>query len=751
VKRNRVIALGFVVMASSLLAVGIESLGSLLGVTQFENYTLDWRQQTTPESFQIGRGERESDITLVLFDDFSVMDSIYGWDWISPFPRSHIAELVDAIADAGARTIGLDVYLDRLFPGLNAIDRGDERLRRSIEHAGNVILVTPVVQTDSGPVSAPPHDYFAEVAAGVGTAELPAAFETFRDGALAVRSGSGLAPSFALSLYTHFKRLDVDSLLAAAVDDARIELPGLPRDVGAIDPGWRDGTADPDDFVLPFRLRYVGPPSSSDADAQPGTFTALSSGTISETAALLPGYFEDKVVLLGTGFHEGDRFRTPFFSYEPLPDPSLTSPPEQYGWMYGVEVHANALQNMLDGEYVRALGALPKGLLLVIAAALSGGVALRAGAAWGGTALVATIFGIVLYSFWAWAGYVYVLGGVRLAPLGDPYLWIPVSALSLCAIFSYVGSIGYVSVVEGKDKRFIKRAFSRYLHPDVVAHISEDASALQTGGVRQALTLLFSDLSGFTSISEKLDPQALVALLNEYLDEMTNLVLDEEGYVDKYIGDAIMAFWNAPNEVTNHADRAIRTAIAMQRRMAELNVDWGAELPDYEPLRVRIGVHTGEAVIGNVGGKERVNYSAVGDAVNVAARLEPANKAYGTLNMVSEATLAEASGAYRVRYLDYIRVEGKREPVRVYQLIEEANVPIAVDLQEALTLYEEGMSAYHRGDWTAARALFRKAFEACPSDRPSELYMERCERNITDPRGPDWDFAEDVPKNPQKK
>ena len=271
---SRLRALALIVVAAAGAAYALESLGDLAGVGQFESYTLDLRQQSTVESFQLGMGERESEIVLVFFDEFSVMDPVNGWPWLSPFPRSYLAEIVDSLVAAGARTIGLDVYLDRVYPPLNEIDGGDDLLHDAIERAGNVVLVTPVVATDSGPVSAPPHPYFGDVAAGVGTAEFPAAFETFRDGTLAVRSGNRLEPSFALAIYAQARGLDVDSILDDAMAVGQITLPGMPERVGRIPDDFFDD-AESSSAIVPFRIRYLGPPSSPDASGLPGTFPAV--------------------------------------------------------------------------------------------------------------------------------------------------------------------------------------------------------------------------------------------------------------------------------------------------------------------------------------------------------------------------------------------------------------------------------------------------------------------------------------------
>jgi class 3 adenylate cyclase len=738
-KYRRLVALALIVVSAAVLAAALDAAGGLTGLRAFEDFTLDLRQQTTPESFQAGQSERTSEVVLVLFDEYSVMDTLDGWDWISPFPRAHLAELIDAVSLAGARTIGVDVYLDRLFPGLNEIDRGDELLRESIARAGNVILVTPVEQTDSGPVMTPPHRYFAEVAAGVGSAELPSSFETFRDGTLAVRSGYGIEPSFALALYAHARGLAVDSLLRDAVQTGRLSLPGLPASVGRIPPEWLDDSAESEGSIVPFRIRYVGPPSVADADGPAGTFQASASGTVPDLAAFLPDLFRDKIVLLGTGFHEQDRFRTPFYSYMPAATGGGSTQP--YGWMYGVEIHANVLQNMLDGEYVRPTGLGGRLPLLLLVAALAGGVTFWRGTVWGAAAALLGALLALVYAWWTWAGLVYV-PGAEIFSLGGRFRWVPVGAPMVSGILSYVGSVAYVAVVEGRDKRHIKRAFSKYVTPEIVDEIAEDPAALRLGGQKRSLTILFSDLYGFTTLSENMDPEDLLTLLNEYLADMTQIVLDEGGTLDKYIGDAVMAFWNAPKAFPDHADRALRAAVTMQRRMHDLNRRWREANPSHRDLSVRIGIHTGEVVVGNLGGADRFSYSAIGDAVNLAARLEPANKTYDTLTMVSETTLSAADASrFRIRELDYVAVKGKEEPAKVYELLGEAGVPLVLGKEEALRRYDLGMAEYKKHRWAAAKALFESALEASPDDGPSRLYLRRCEDNIAEPPPPDWDFV----------
>ncbi|MDP2957800.1 MAG: adenylate/guanylate cyclase domain-containing protein [Longimicrobiales bacterium] len=742
-KVQRLLALALVVVASVGVALLSDAFGGLTGISQLEYKTLDWRQTTTMESLQPGAGERESQVAIVFFDEFSITDPELGWAWEQPFPRGHIASVIDAVAAAGASTIGLDVYLELLYPKLNAIDGGDDLLRQAIDRAGNVILVGPVVQTDSGPRLGRPHPFFADVAAGVGAAELPTAFETVREGTLAVRSGIGLQPSFALALYAHAKGFDVDSLLLQTRRWGRIALPGLGATLGEVPESWWEEGTGSNSVVVPFPIRFVGPPSSADAEDAAGAFPAFPSSTVDVTAMLMPDFFRDKIVLIGSGFHDSDKFRTPFFDHDPPPGWAREGDLRPYGYMYGVEIHANALQDMLDERFVRPLGGSGEVLLLLILALIAAGPAFWKGAGAGGVATLAAVGGVVALAFWLWAGEVYGPGG-RYFALGPGFVWLPMATPAVAAFLSYVGSVAYVSVVEGKEKRRIKSIFGTYVPADVVNEIADDPDALRrlNEGERRPLSLLFSDLAGFTTMSERMDPKDLLDYLNGYLQDMTRIVFDEKGTLDKYIGDAIMAFWNAPRPQPDHADRALRTAIFMQRKMVELNNRWRAADPEAEDLVVRIGINTGPVIVGNVGGGLRNDYSALGDAVNLAARLEPANKTYDTLVMASQFTLDAADAkAFRFRELDLIAVKGKVEPVKVYEILEMAGVDLPAHREEAIGHYEAGLKAYKGRDWALATTCFRAALEADPDDGPSAVYLERATEYAAEPPPADWDFV----------
>ncbi len=707
------------------------SVAQITGIEGIELWTLDLRQRTMQEN---RRGE-DGEVVLVLFDE----ESVEEWPYLSPFPRGLLADLVEALDQAGARTIALDVYLDRLYPELNALDGGDDRLREAVQQAGNVVLAAPVESGPDGPELGLPHPDFLEGAAGVGAAELPTPFETVRDGLLVVRSGDGLAPSFALAVYAHSQGLDADSLLAASWEGGRVSLPFMPEELGRIPPSWLRGDGGPE-FALPFPLRFYGPPSSTQAaegnGADRGTFRAYSASYVPVLAQFVPEDFEDRIVLLGSGFHQEEQFRSPFYDDRPQGEDEGI-----YGWTYGVEVHANALQGFLEGRYLHQTGEVANLLLLLLAAAIPAGAVFILGAVAGGVAGILTAAGLAVAALWAFQGGAHLPWGTLWEWEGE-LLWLPVVAPLFSALFAYVGSTVYVAVVEGREKRFIRGAFGKYVSPAVVDEIAERPELLRLGGERRNLSVLFSDLAGFTALSESLSPEELVSLLNEYLSEMTRVVMEEEGTLDKYIGDAIMAFWNAPKDQADHADRALRCALRMQERLAALNRKWQEEGRSSEPFRVRIGVNTDGVVVGNVGGEDRFDYSAIGDGVNLAARLEPANDTYGTRVMASEFTVESATpGLFRLRELDRVAVKGKTAPVRIFEVVALTDTPMDAEGGRMLEHYDAGFAAYRARKWADAEEHFRQALEAHPEDGPSRLLLERCQGFQTDPPPPDWDFV----------
>lgn len=709
---SRAGVLAAIVVAAVAAAVLGSRYGYLTGLEELELLTLDYRQRVFAD--QLRAASDDNLIVLVLFDSTAVR----AWPYLSPFPRPVLAGLIRSVSAAGARTIGLDVYLEQTYERLNAMDGGDDLLRDAIRAAGNVVLVAPTEPTDQGSRMVPPDPFFGDVASGVGAADLPTPFETLRDGLLAVRTEGGLEPSWPLALYAHAQGLDAGAILREAENQGFIDIAGLPRSIGRLPRSWTSGSGG-GQTAHPFTIRFVGPPSRP-GEAEDRAFPAFSASLVSTVAMFSPEFFRDKIVLMGTGFHDSDKFRTPFY------DVPRSDTGELHGWTYGVEIHANALQNLLDRQYIRPAGNAIVWPMLLVLAGLTAGIVFWRGAVWGAGAAVIGALGSSALAFQLF---------------GSSFLWLPIVAPLVVIVAAYLGSTAYVSIVEGRDKRFIKSAFGKFVSPSVVDEIAADPAKLKLGGQARTITILFSDLAGFTSLSEDLEAEAVIVLLNDYLSEMTQLVLDEEGCLDKYIGDAVMAFWNAPKAAPDHADRALRCAIMMQRRLNELNARWKAADPEARELRVRIGINTGEVVVGNVGGKDRFDYSAIGDSVNLGARLEPANKDYGTLVMTSEYTLDAATPEnYRLRELDFMTVVGQRKPVRVYEVLELADGLLEPAKEEALLHYASGMSAYKNRDWELAEQYFKAAVEADPEDGPSKVYLDRARQWVADPPAADWDF-----------
>jgi adenylate cyclase len=316
------------------------------------------------------------------------------------------------------------------------------------------------------------------------------------------------------------------------------------------------------------------------------------------------------------------------------------------------------------------------------------------------------------------------------------HIWLDQLGISLALLVPSltIGAIKFVS--EETQKRFIKNAFSYYLSPKVIDNIIKDPDSFKLGGESRVITTFFSDIAKFSTISEKLAPTDLVALLNEYLSEMTDIVLRYEGTVDKYEGDAIMAFWGAPQSLKDHAARACFAAIDMQARLREMRVNWKQQGKD--ELFVRIGLNSGEAVVGNMGSRTRMDYTVMGDSVNLASRLEGANKYYGTSIMISENVLAEVRDEVVVRKLDRIRVVGKAEPIAVYELICRRG-EIQPEINELLQAYQEGIDLFANRDWTRARNAFKTCLKMDENDGPSQKFIERCNDYLKTPPPKNWD------------
>jgi len=329
---------------------------------------------------------------------------------------------------------------------------------------------------------------------------------------------------------------------------------------------------------------------------------------------------------------------------------------------------------------------------------------------------------------------------------------------------SFVTVTLYNYATEGSQKRFIKSAFSQYLSPKVIDQIIHDPSQLKLGGEKREMTAIFTDVRSFSTISEALgDPEKLVELLNFYLTRMSNIVLDNQGTIDKYEGDAIIAFFGAPVHMSNHASLACRAVVGMKKAEAEINREALAQglitdkvmnslaakgiiksADDIYPLFTRFGINTGDMVVGNMGTPKKMNYTIMGNTVNLAARLEGVNKQYDTGGiLISEYTREHIGSEFVLRPLSRVRVVGINTPLRLYELLDVAS-GASDELIEMVKNWEEAFSLYEKRDFSAARDIFQTIFDKNNADLAAKKYLNRCVKGLSSP--PDekaWDNGVD--------
>jgi adenylate cyclase len=296
----------------------------------------------------------------------------------------------------------------------------------------------------------------------------------------------------------------------------------------------------------------------------------------------------------------------------------------------------------------------------------------------------------------------------------------------------------YRALVEEREKRKVRGAFQQYLSPEVVRRLLENPKLVQPR--KTEITVMFSDIRRFTTISERLDAQELALLLNQYLTSMTKIVFAHNGTLDKYIGDAVMAFWGAPFEEPGHAVNACHASIEMLEQLGELQKQWEAE--GKPRIEIGVGLNTGVASVGNMGSELRYGYTAMGDSVNLAARLEGLNKEYQTRLLVSESTYQAAAGAGLVfRELDLIRVKGKLQPVTIYELLgtREWLDRDGGDWVVRLDLFAQGRERYRQRRWSEARSVFQALLDRWPEDGPSRMFVARCQDYLSQEPEANWD------------
>jgi adenylate cyclase len=389
----------------------------------------------------------------------------------------------------------------------------------------------------------------------------------------------------------------------------------------------------------------------------------------------------------------------------------------------GVEIHATVAGNILDGRFL-IKNNLTRGLdmvLVLIFPLLLAFLLIHAQSTFGGLGIF-----FVFMSIHALLNYL-LFNPLNLL-LGFLY---PGLSLTL----AYVLFEGYRNLVVERRNRYLRMAFSTYVSPELVSAIIQDPDKLKLGGEKRRISVLFSDIRGFTSLSEKIPPETIVTLLNEYLSPMTQIVMGERGTLDKYIGDAIMAIFGAPLDVPDHSRRACQAALYMIEKLEKLNLDW--EKKRWPHISIGIGINTGEAIVGNMGANVRFEYTAIGDTVNLASRLEGLNKLYGTDIIVSKSTLDNLDPSeFLFRELDLVQVKGKERPIPIFELVD--FYPGNLRKTTLVRFFSDALRLYRDRHFYRAREGFADILRTFPDDKPSRVYFERCTNYIAKPPPPDW-------------
>ena len=689
--------------AGAALVLVVWLVGALNG---FEARTWDLRARLLARP-----GKATSQVATILLDQKSLewgrKENALSWPW----PREVYTAVADFCARGGAKALVLDLFFTE--PSVYGVS-DDEAIGNAVAKNGRVVVAMNFGSAQATEKSWPA-DYPRPpiVVSGLEDwvrradprtlvypmAEFPIP-ELWKSAS--VLANADIAPDPSDRVYRRgalFSMFDGRVVPAEALAAYLAGNPG-PR-VISVSPGRLtvDGREVPIDSEGRAVLRYRGPSATHMALTAAAVVQAdlqLQEGT---APALKPDVVKDKYVFYG--------YSAPgLFDLKPSP---------MKGDYPGVEIHATMLDNLLSGDFMRPV---PVGmtilllLLLCIGAGLSGTAVTGAGR----SALVyvafiplAPLLGIAAYAL----GY-----------------WLQVVALELGAVISLVGGSLVTYATEGQQKRYIKGAFKQYLSPAVIDELIAHPERLRLGGERRELTIFFSDVQGFTGISEALTPEDLTALLNEYLTAMVDIIQEEGGTIDKFEGDAIIAFWNAPLTLEDHAVRGVRAALRCQAKLAEMRPGIRARIG--KDMRMRVGMNTGPAVVGNMGSKTRFDYTMLGDQVNLSARLEGINKQFGTYIMISRAVVDKMAGAFPVRELSRVAVVGRKEPVVVFEpmLSEEFAARRA-----GLEVFDRGLQAFYAGRFAEAEGIFAGA---AAEDPAAASYARKCRELAAEPPAEKW-------------
>jgi adenylate cyclase len=706
------VALG---LASSLVVLGLVATGVMAPV---EEVAVDLLVRL--------RGERPVDPRIVVVDiDSASVDRLGRWPW----PRTVLADLTDRLAAAGARVVAFDVVLSE--PSRSPHEAEDAELARSIGNADNVLLSFFLLPEERSATADSAFRVDPNIVQG---SALLSAGPTEQLGALA--SYEGVEPSLPLfvaaargqGFTTNERQRGISRHYRLVAERRDFVYPSLPlaavaaytgtfaevtvgsRGLPVVLLGGEAVTLDPHGRLW---VSYAGKgrpfPTVSVADL---VTADVGDSLAPELAATL----DDALVFVGaseTGI--GDFTATPFASELP-----------------GVDVHATVADNLLRASYLVDSGAPV--LWSLVALLLLGPLVAFLVAVFDRN-LTGSLWAAALLALWPVVSYLALVGPGWHLQVVPP---VAAGTLALLAALRY-----QVGTVDARSRQ-IRATFSKYVSKGVVEEMLQDPDRVRLGGESRELTVLFSDIRGFTSISERMGPEDLVQVLNQFFTPMTRLVLDHGGTLDKYMGDALMAIFGAPVRHEDHASRACRAALAMRETLPGLNEGWrrAGVLPEGGAVDVGIGLNTGTMAVGNMGSEEVFDYTVIGDAVNLGSRIEGLNKPYRTQILVSEVTAqaANAAGdAFLFRELDRVQVKGKDEAVGLYELL--AEMPAPAEAVESARRYDEALALF-RGMRFAEAAEAFAALEADEGGGPAGVLAERCRGLAAGPVPEGWTAVE---------
>jgi adenylate cyclase len=682
------IALRFALLGS-LLTILLGSFGVV------ENLKL--RSVNTLFGLRGAQIHADTTIVLVAIDDESMKTLPTKW----PYPRSYFAALIDHLRLAGARLIVFDVE----FTEPSAHNPAeDDSLAAAVARAGNVILAAKVV-LDPGQRTLNNH-YVMKPIEPLQKTGAPIALVNI------IEDEDGFIRRYLLfqqvGSYVYYP-LAVQAMQSLA---APIQPAPTIDNTGFHCAGQRVPTTSGNAMYI----NYAGPAA---------TFRTYSLSALLDDASfdllgdedtdifeqhLLWQTFKDKIVFVGASAEElQDNKYTPFFQYQ-----------NRRVKMPGVEMHANALHTLRSGQFLQDV---PWSLiiLLMVGISLCTGLITLSFRPFTAAAIVVMIMAAVVA-----AGYVFFVYG---------RMFLDMITLLTATGLAYVMGLVYQTVIEQREKHRIRKTFQQYVAPSVVEKMLSANELPSYGGERKELTILFSDIRRFTKFSESHEPEVVVARLQEYLSEMVDIVFKYDGTLDKFVGDELMALFGAPFHYADHAERACRTALEMIDVLRQIQKRWSADYNEY--FNIGVGINTGKVIVGNLGSKQLFDYTVIGDEVNVGARVEGVNKIFDTTVLITENTYQQVQYTARVRELDLIRLVGRLQPIRIYELRGMDPLP-QIEQDYIIDVFRDGVTAYRSKRWADALYAFRRVLRYFPTDGPSRVYTKRCLDHLENPVPADW-------------